>query len=103
MSSKVIVIDFDSVSNTVRQSGKLVGTVVPGLRKFVTNEQDGGSAVFFINGHAHEAYTRQLIERFLEGVGIRSVFVTHGLPSGYDLFISTKAFVFDGEHFPVQT
>ena len=99
--AKIVVIDFFSVVSGISKQGRnIVGFVVPGLADYVRAEQDLGSAIFFISGNAHDPFWRQNIERFLEQIGIRSIFVTHGLPDGYTVFISSKAFKFDGTKFP---
>lgn len=101
MKAEVIVIDLWSVIPEIRKQGRNVtGMPVPGLVDYVKGEQARGSTVFFIAGAAHDPFWRQNIERFLEQLGIRAVFVSHGLPDGFTLFISSKAFKFDGEHFP---
>ena len=100
--SQVIVIDFFSVVPELKKDGRnLSGTPAPGLVSWVTQAQEKGNTIYFIAGAAHDPFWRQNIERYLEQIGIRAVFVTHGLPDGYDWFVSTKAFMFDGEHFPV--
>jgi hypothetical protein len=99
--SKTIVIDIWSVvPDLSRVASKLVGTPVPGLVRYVMNEQDGGSTVFFVAGQAHDPLMRQRMENFLESIGIRAVFVTHGVPDGFDVFISAKAFKFNGSFPP---
>jgi hypothetical protein len=104
MSAEIIVIDFFSVAGGLaKQRGKITGSYVAGLVEYVLAEQARGSTVFFIAGAAHDPFWRQSAERFLEQIGIRAVFVTHGLPDGFTKFISSKAFKFDGEHFPVST
>jgi hypothetical protein len=101
MSAKIIVIDFFSVVSEIDRVGRnLVGKPAPGLVDYVRSEQAVGSTVFVIAGAAHDPFFRQKVEHFLEGIGIRSVFVTHGLPDGFTLFISSRAFKFDGERFP---
>lgn len=102
MSAQIVVIDFYSVVSEVRkQERNITGKPVPGLVEYVRREQDKGSAIFFIAGAAHDPFWRQTIERFLEHLGIKAVFVTHGLPDGFSIFVSSRAFQFDGEHFPV--
>lgn len=101
MKAETIVIDFFSVVPEISRQGRTVtGAAVNGLVEYVRSEQAKGSTIFFISGAAHDPFWRQNIERFLEKIGIRSVFVTHGLPDGFTMFISSKAFTFDGEHFP---
>lgn len=100
--SQTIVLDLYTVVPDLHKAGsKLEGWPVKGLIPWVKAAQDKGHTVFFIAGQAHDGYMRQLIERFLESIGIRAVFVSHGLPDGFDWFVSNKAFMFDGEHFPV--
>lgn len=95
--SQTIVIDIYSVVPDLHKVGsKLQGTPVPGLVDWVKKAQDKGNAVFFCSGNAYDAFVRQLIERYLEQIGLRSVFVTHGIPDGFDLFIARNAFPFDG-------
>jgi UDP-N-acetyl-D-mannosaminuronic acid transferase (WecB/TagA/CpsF family) len=104
MNAEIIVIDFFSVvSGLTKQGHKVTGTPVPGLVDYVRAEQAKGSTIFFIGGAAHDPFSRQIMERLIESIGIRAVFVTHGLPEGFTKFISSKAFTFDGEHFPIQT
>jgi hypothetical protein len=100
----IIVIDIYSVVPELQtpQLGTLRGTPVPGLVDYVKAEQNAGSSIFFIAGGAYDPWMRQQLERLLEGFGIRGVFVTHGLPDGFTLFISKHAWRFD-EHFPIQT
>lgn len=104
MNAELIVIDLYSVVHGLRGAGgsKMTGTPIPGLVDYVKAEQARGSTVFFIAGAAHEPWFRQQVERMLEGFGIRAVFVTHGLPDGFTLFISRHAFRLD-EHLPVST
>jgi hypothetical protein len=97
MSAQVIVIDlFSVVPDITKQGRNVTGTPVPGLLDYVRTEQAKGSTVFFIAGAAHDPFWRQNIEYLLERLGIRAVFVTHGLPDGMSIFISTKAFPFHG-------
>jgi hypothetical protein len=102
MTPKIIVIDIHSVFEGLsRPSRTMTGIPATGLKDYIQREQDKGSSVYFICGAAHEPFARQSIEHFLERIGLRAVFVTHGLPDGFDVFISSKAFKFDREHFPV--
>jgi hypothetical protein len=104
MTSQIIVIDLYSVFANLSEPGRnMRGIPVSGLRQYVEHEQELGSTIFFICGNAHDPFARQSIEAFLERNGLHSVFVTHGLPDGFNIFISTKAFRFHGEHFPVST
>jgi hypothetical protein len=103
MNAAIIVIDFMSVVTNVSRGRNMTATPAPGLVEYVRHEQAQGSTVFFIAGMAHEPFWRQNIEHYLEKIGLRSVFVTHGLPDDFTLFISSRSFKFDGEHFPVQT
>jgi hypothetical protein len=107
MSAGIVVIDFYSVVSEVSKRDRgITGKAAPGLAEYVRAEQDKGSAIFFIAGNAHDPFWRQTIERYLEGIGVKSVFVTHGLPDGFTLFISSRALKFDGsfpyEHKPVS-
>ena len=100
--SQIIVIDLYSVVPDLAKTGsRLSGTPAKSLAPWVKAAQDKGCTVFFCAGQAHDGYYRQLIEAFLQSIGIRACFVTHGVPDGFDWFVSTKAFMFDGEHFPV--
>jgi hypothetical protein len=100
--SQTIVIDLWSVVPDLKKTGsRLTGTPVQGLVPWVRAAQDKGNSIFFCAGQAHDPFMRQLMERFLEGIGVRSVFVTHGIPDGFDWFVSSKAFPFDGQNFPV--
>jgi|SRR5215472_1847073 len=96
--SQTIAIDLYSVVPDLHKVGsKLEGWPVKGLVPWVQAAQAKGHSVFFVAGNAHDAYMRQLIERLLEGFGLRAVFVTHGMPYGFDAFISTRAVVFNGQ------
>jgi hypothetical protein len=99
--AEVIVIDIWSVVPLLAKMGhKMTGTPVPGLVDYVQGEQAKGSTVFFCAGQAHDPFFRQLLERYLESIGIRAVFVIHGIPDGFTIFISANAFKFDGKNFP---
>jgi hypothetical protein len=100
MNSQVIAIDLASVFLNLELGRNTNGIRVPGLITFIAREQKRGSAIFFVCPQAHDPFHRQHIERFLENSGINAVFVTHGLPEGYDVFISRKAHKFDGTNFP---
>jgi hypothetical protein len=95
--AEIIVIDFFSVvSGLIKQGRHVTGTPVPGLVDYVRAEQAKGSTIFFVAGAAHDPFSRQMMERLLESIGIRAVFVTHGLPEGFTKFISEKAYKFAG-------
>jgi hypothetical protein len=98
-----IVVDIWSVVPDLRKSGsKYTGTPVPGLVPWVKACQEQGSTIFFCAGEAHDPYIRQLLERYLESIGVRSVFVTHGIPDGFHWFVSKRAWPFNGENFPLE-
>jgi len=99
--SQIIVIDIYSVVPDLQKTGsKLTGVPVKDLVSWVKAAQDQGHTIYFVCGAAHDAYMRQMLERYLEGIGIRAVFVTHGVPDGFNWFVSKYAFPFDGKHFP---
>jgi hypothetical protein len=100
--SEVIVIDLYSVVPDLAKEGRqLTGTAVPGLIDYVRQELERGSIIYMCAGKACEPFWRQQIENLLERIGIKSVFVTHGVPDGFTLFISRNAFEFN-EHFPTM-